>query len=301
MSRGQSAAAGTTLPPHLLARDGAAPDRVAAHLLQSQPGGERWAVEQLRRAAADAWARGAPDVAATYLRRAVAEPPADDVRGEVLSELGQVELVGDPALAAPELEAALALLDEPRRRAEVALALGNALTLIGRPAEAIPAFGMGLAELDGDERSELRSSLEAARLGAARWELSAHALRRELLHGMRSRLAAEGGLDPRRHSELAVEATAEGIDREQAVRHARAALSGVERATDAATSALPEAMLVLVFADLADEARCAVESGWRSRAHAPGRWPWDWAPRWRRSPACIAERSARPWPVPRGR
>lgn len=256
---------------HMLAEGNASLARVAAHLVQSTQSGDRWTVEQLRRGAADAWARGAPDVATDYLRRALAEPPAHDVRGEVLYELGQIELVQDPALAAQDLRAALEFLDEPSRRADTALALGDALTLLGQLVDAIRVLGAGIAELDGDVASELRSSLDAARLGAARWEHSAQPLRHELVDAIRARGVAGETLDPRLHSQLAIEATAEGIDREGAVRHARAALSAEERPGGAATSALPEAMLVLAFADYTEEAQRAVDE-WLAVARARA-WP----------------------------
>ncbi|WP_055527306.1 BTAD domain-containing putative transcriptional regulator [Streptomyces graminilatus] len=70
---------------------GAVPERIAAHLLLVPHRGEPWAVEVLRAAAAGAAARGAADVATTYLTRALLEPPGPDVRPEVLLELGRAE------------------------------------------------------------------------------------------------------------------------------------------------------------------------------------------------------------------
>ncbi len=255
----------------LLADEAAPLERIAPHLVQSSPRGEQWTVDQLRLGAAEAWARGAPDVAADYLRRALAEPPDSESRGPVLFELGQVELVHDPAAAIPHLSDALPLMEQPRSRAEVALALGDALTFVGRLADAIPALSRGIDDLEGDGPSELRSSLEAARLGAARWEPSTQMLRHELVDAIRMREAPGERLDPRLHSQLAIEAAAEGVDRATAVRHARATLTAPERPTGAATSALPEAMLVLVFADHADEARDAIED-WLALARSRA-WP----------------------------
>jgi DNA-binding CsgD family transcriptional regulator len=255
----------------LLADENAPLDRIAAHLVQSIPGRDRWTVEQLRRGAADASARGAPDVAADYLRRALAEPPEEEVRGEVLYELGQVELLQDPIAAIPRLREALEAAHEPNRRASIALALGDGLTVVGRLADAIPVLVTGIAELGAEEPSDLRASLEAARLGAARWEPSAQALRHDLVDEIRRRANAGTPLDPQLHCQLAIEATAEGTALDAAVRHARAALSAPERPTGAATSGLPEAMLVLAFADLVDEARKAVDE-WLANARARA-WP----------------------------
>ena len=160
--------------------------------------------------------------------------------------------------------------NQPHRRAEISLALGEALTLLGRLADAISVFAAGISEVS-DEPSELRASLEAGRLGAARWEPSAQALLEDLVGEIRKRAAAGEALDWRLNSHLAIETTAAGTDREGAVRHARAALGAAERPTGAATSAQPEAMLVLAFADLADEARAAVDH-WLAMAQARA-WP----------------------------
>ena len=53
-------------------------DRTAAHLLAAGPAGDPWVVDRLRAAAREARDRGAPEIAARYLRRALAEPPLGD-------------------------------------------------------------------------------------------------------------------------------------------------------------------------------------------------------------------------------
>ena len=50
-------------------------ERVAEHLLAAEPVGDRWSVERLVDAARTASRTGAPESAAVYLRRALAEPP----------------------------------------------------------------------------------------------------------------------------------------------------------------------------------------------------------------------------------
>ena len=59
----------------LLERDGADAERLALHLLRSEPGGDPRVVALLRAAAAAASGRGDPGAAAAYLRRALDEPP----------------------------------------------------------------------------------------------------------------------------------------------------------------------------------------------------------------------------------
>jgi DNA-binding CsgD family transcriptional regulator len=72
----------------LLEQDGADPERVALHLLRTEPADDPRAVAVLRAAAAAAAGRGAPESAAEYLRRALAEPPDQAIRAGVDLELG---------------------------------------------------------------------------------------------------------------------------------------------------------------------------------------------------------------------
>jgi predicted ATPase len=75
----------------LLLDAGAEPDRVAAHLLHSPPSGDSAVTALLRRVGRRAASRGAAEGAVAYLRRALAEPPPEVERGEMLAELGSVE------------------------------------------------------------------------------------------------------------------------------------------------------------------------------------------------------------------
>ncbi len=92
----------------LLERDGADAERVALHLLRSEPGGHPRVTELLRAAATAAHGRGAPGTAAEYLNRAVDEPPDPATRPAVLLELGL-------ALAGERSPAAVATLREAVR------------------------------------------------------------------------------------------------------------------------------------------------------------------------------------------
>ncbi len=254
-----------------LLADGNAPlEQVASHLVEAPPSGEGWVVGRLREAAADAWTRGAPDIAADYLRRAMAEPPSDETRSQVLFELGQLEAMHDPGVALAPLTEALKTAPAGRRRAEVALVLGDALTFSGRFGEAIEVLGDGIAQL-GDVAPELLAPLEAARLSAARWEPTAQEDRRRLVAEVRRRAARGERLDPLLHAPLGVEAAAEGVDLAGAAQHARATLAVADRFTQAEASTVPEAILVLVFAELADEAKEASED-WLALARRRG-WP----------------------------
>jgi DNA-binding CsgD family transcriptional regulator len=72
----------------LAEHEGADVERVALHLLRSEPGGDPRVTGLLRAAATAAGGRGAPGAAADYLRRALDEPPDPADRPAILLELG---------------------------------------------------------------------------------------------------------------------------------------------------------------------------------------------------------------------
>jgi DNA-binding CsgD family transcriptional regulator len=109
----------------ILNRAGAA-DRVAAHLLATGPAGDAWVVQRLSAAADTAWERGAAEVMASYLRRALAEPAAPAERPALLRRLGVAEwAAGDPD-AIGHLKAALNEAHDPTAIAAAAGPLANA-------------------------------------------------------------------------------------------------------------------------------------------------------------------------------
>jgi DNA-binding CsgD family transcriptional regulator len=120
----------------LLAEDGVSPDRVAVHLLNTDPAGQPWLVEALRVAAAAATARGAPEEAAAYLRRALIEPPPATTRAALLHQLGAAELLAREPSATQHLAQALDAAGDPAERGEIALLLGRAAVSGGRLADA---------------------------------------------------------------------------------------------------------------------------------------------------------------------
>jgi DNA-binding CsgD family transcriptional regulator len=155
----------------LLLDAGAAPDRVGAHLLAAEPFGDAWVVDALRVAARLAVSQGAPEAAASYLRRAMAEPPDPDKRLEVLMELGRAETLLPVEQDFRALREALELAPEPSARAELSLELGLALFGVMRA-----AAGRAVIEraLEGREElePEMAERLEATLIGGGVGELS---------------------------------------------------------------------------------------------------------------------------------
>jgi DNA-binding CsgD family transcriptional regulator len=116
----------------LLAAEGADLDAVCAHLLVCEPAGSAEVVERLRAAAARAVGRGAPESAAAYLGRALAETADASLRARLAHDLGRAEKVlGDPA-AAGHLRESLRLTSDPAMRAAIVPDLAELLILAGQ-------------------------------------------------------------------------------------------------------------------------------------------------------------------------
>jgi DNA-binding CsgD family transcriptional regulator len=148
----------------LLAGAGEGTDRIAVHLLAAHPGGDGETVNTLRQAARDASNRGAPDVAVTYLQRALAEPPSPELEPVLVHELGRAALrAGELGMAIEQLRQATRDLADGGLRAEAANALGSALFLAHRPGEAMTDLTAVINELPDSEREQ------GLRLQATRW------------------------------------------------------------------------------------------------------------------------------------
>jgi DNA-binding CsgD family transcriptional regulator len=143
------------------------PDRVAAHLLLSDPAGDPRRVKALVDAARLALARGVPENAATYLRRALEEPPPKHDRPGLLLEAGQAEYAAQQFAPSEEhLRAALAAGDE-EMRIEAVRWLGRTLSAGGRAEECIALLESELARA-ADRASPAAFELENELLLATR-------------------------------------------------------------------------------------------------------------------------------------
>ena len=145
----------------ILDASGAPPERVAAQLLAIDPAGERQVCATLRRAAEVALRAGASHSAVAYLRRALAEPPPQDERAELLVELGAAERLVDGRAALAHLREALELTTDRGRYVEIATQLAWVLSFTARGEEAVETAVQALSRL-GDEQRDLRRRLESA-------------------------------------------------------------------------------------------------------------------------------------------
>ena len=177
------------------------------HLLASGTNSDQWLVDTLRRAAVDARRQGAPDVARVDPPRAILEPPAADVRAEVLLELGSVEMDQMPAVAVEHLTAALQMTLDPPNRSAVELALSQALALVGRFTDAAELLETSIAELDNPARHRgSHSAPHCSQHGTS----PPDTLTRPLIAGLSHEAAETENEDPRVHANLAIGLCAEG-------------------------------------------------------------------------------------------
>jgi DNA-binding CsgD family transcriptional regulator len=151
----------------LLDAANAGPDAVAAHLQHAMPAADPWAVDRLRVAAADALARGAPDVAARRLGRALREPPGDGERLAVLLALGEAQ-AGAGDLAALDTLREVQDSDGPLAlRARAQNAARRMLSWRGRIEEAVADRGR-LADELATQDPEAALLMEAGIVSVAR-------------------------------------------------------------------------------------------------------------------------------------
>ena len=222
-----------------------APERVAAHLLPSPGSGEAWVVDVLREVARHARASGAPESAASLLRRALREPPGAEARAGVLRELGSGEAATGLPAAVEHLEEAVAAAAGDRERAPALLELGRALATAGRHGEALARFDAVDGCAGSDPAIRAAAQAEAGTLGVFDPGRRAALLRAA---GLPAAVAAPAGAG---HPALAAMRSAHralaGAPREEILAPARAADGGDDPSTS--TSALIATSLALQACD----------------------------------------------------
>jgi DNA-binding CsgD family transcriptional regulator len=149
----------------ILRDEGISSERVAAHLLPSAGSGEPWVVEVLCAAASRAHSVGAPESAASYLRRALEEPPSPAARSGVLRRLGLSEAATGLPSGTARLEESLEAGVADRERAHTLLDLGRARACNGRHRDALAAFHAAASIADADAFVSGQARAEAIALG----------------------------------------------------------------------------------------------------------------------------------------
>ncbi|MET9484994.1 AAA family ATPase [Streptomyces sp. NPDC006638] len=143
-----------------VSRSGRGAAAAAPHLLEVHPDNDAELVGQLREAAAENLAVGAPDAARRCLERALLEPPLPAVRARVLYELGCATLLTSPATTVGHLRAALDSPDlDPALRVDVVFRLAQALTHNNQTGEAAQVVAEEVARAEpGQDRMRLQAA-----------------------------------------------------------------------------------------------------------------------------------------------
>lgn len=154
----------------VLAAEGAGPEQLSAHLLQTLPGAVPETVSTLHSAAVLASSAGAPESARRYLLRALAEPPEAEERFVLLRELGEAEAAAGLPGATERIIEALHGMHRSHDRAVTMLALGRRHYVEGKPIEAAEVYERALEELGTDEDLPLRRQIQSEYFAAATFD-----------------------------------------------------------------------------------------------------------------------------------
>jgi DNA-binding CsgD family transcriptional regulator len=163
-------------------------EQVAAHLLVMPARGQAWVVDVLRAAADAAVGKGDLDAAISLLRRALEEPPRQELRPELLLELGRIEVMMSLPAAVGHLTSAYELAPVPSAKGEATNQLARTLIFLDAPDEGAAIAGRVALELP-PELADLARRLEAVELFALDFGAEATDERRE-------RLRSYWGIDP---------------------------------------------------------------------------------------------------------
>ena len=233
-----------------LEAEDAPPEAIAPHLLRVEPSNEAGIRATLVDAAADARRRGAPAIAADFLRRALAEAPPADERATLnhALALSLFDACGAPAI--DEFRTALDAAPDDRTFAVVSLDLGRALHVLGDHPEAARVYDRGFARL-GETTSDLARALEAQAIITALQDRSTAPIAAERLPAAAGRLGAGGVPDAMVTAALALVTAAAGGPggatlAEQAI--ASSTLGGAEQ-----LQALALACFALAWSDRLDD------------------------------------------------
>jgi DNA-binding CsgD family transcriptional regulator len=160
----------------VLYESGAEIDIIAGHLIAGPPIDDPWAIDILHRAARLVARRGAPNVAARYLRRVVDVLPPDSQSGSLLVDLGTVEAASGDLTSLDRFQRALMLIERPADRATALHSLGLTQYRRGLFRDALETMrhGIGLfADTDPDLALSFRGALYCMQVIIERDELDA--------------------------------------------------------------------------------------------------------------------------------
>ena len=208
----------------LLQANDAPRERIAAHVLRTAPGMVDGAPSVLLAAADNALERGAPEIAAEFLERALEESDGALDRAQLLLMLAQAEIRAGRPAALEHLKAARDAAGDQAGRVQATLLLARGLYLAGEAEQALDL-------LISEERAlsctapELAGAVEAELLTLADVDLAVRPRVRDRLERIMARSAGSDGLSAEMSAHLAVAGLMDGRDARDATRRAEAALA----------------------------------------------------------------------------
>jgi DNA-binding CsgD family transcriptional regulator len=213
-----------TRAARMLFEAGAAPDQVAAQLERTEPDGWREARRILQSAAELAVSRGAPETAATYLRRALREPLTGTEELALVLSLGRCEARAGLPEAAGRLRRVLAHPDlTAEGRAEAAVLLARVHLAHGDGAAAAAVLTRHAATLAA--HPSLAARLDAELFAVGNIDLDVRRVVDERARQRTCEAITDGSLATALASYRAVDATLSGSSSHAAAEHAERALT----------------------------------------------------------------------------
>lgn len=243
----------------LLAAECAAPELVAAHLMHTEALGDPEVVAALRAAAMAALAKGAPEPAMGYLRRALEEPPDAGTRADVLFELGSATVRVSFTEGIALLEQAFAAASLPVKRAVAALELARLLRTTLDYQRALAVLRTAIAGL-GDVDVELRLELEAEAVGLAHGDPGQRAWAVERTRQLRSTGTLPGRVGAVLLANAALDTLQQPDGAQRAAELAGEAIAGTIAEDVPDPGALLPAIMVLLATDHLDTVVAACEA-----------------------------------------
>lgn len=150
----------------ILREEGAPPEAVATQVLVAPTDCDPASIDLLRAAARDKLAAGDAPCGARMLARALDEQPAPQLYPDLVAELALAEAEAGMPQATDRLGEAIGVVEQPDRRAELALTRGRLLVSDDDPYRAAELFESALQWVDGSDQ-KLSRELEAAYVSAA--------------------------------------------------------------------------------------------------------------------------------------
>jgi DNA-binding CsgD family transcriptional regulator len=232
-------------------------ERASAHLAEVPGRSSPERAELLHRVGMRALHRGAPGEAIRHLRRALAEPPPDAARGQVLFDLGVSELTAGDSAAPDRLVAAADATSSPDVRIRALGVAGHALTFIGRWTEGFEVMKAAIAGA-GDAHPD---AVALARLELAGWMLTCIETGREasaMLDALDLEVGTDTPLRPLLEGVLALRDVTCGLPRDGVLLRVQSAAAGaLPEHSSTPVQGMP--LVALVLADAFNEAAASLK------------------------------------------